>query len=90
MAYMKTEVRDYEDGKMLLASCPFYHDNPLCVNTCACFLPLVYTDEETGQKHVDFNFGWCGIAGRGGNLLSAVGADTEAQIRREGNRKKKV
>lgn len=85
---MKTGVLDH-DGKAILASCPFYSDNPLCVNSCAVFLPLIYTDKETGEKHVDFNFGWCGMAGRGGNLLSAISKESEEQIRRDDSKRKK-
>lgn len=89
MAYMKSGVRDY-DGKLMLASCPFYHDNPLCVNSCACFLPLIHKDEETGMKRADFNFGWCGIVGRGGNLLSACSQEEEMNTRRSSGKKLRV
>lgn len=88
MSYMKTGVLD-TDGKAILASCPFYTDNPLCVNSCAVFLPLIHTDKETGEKFVDFNFGWCGMAGRKGNLLSAISPEAEATIRRDTTKRKK-
>lgn len=81
MSFMKSGVVDY-DGKYILASCPFYQGNPLCVNSCACFLPLIHTDEETGKKYADFNFGWCGVAGRNGNLLSACSKEEEDSARR--------
>lgn len=80
MSFMRSGVKD-SDGVSILASCPFYQDNPLCVNSCAVFLPLIHKTEK-GEKFADFNFGWCGIAGRNGHLLSAVNAEDEERLRK--------
>jgi len=88
MAFMKSGVIDH-DGKTILASCPFYHEIPLCVNSCALFLPLVHEDKETGKRYTDFNFGWCGLTGKNGHLLSAVGPEDEERLRPRGKRLEK-
>ena len=81
MALMMSNIYD-EDGSVILASCPFYAANPLCVNTCALFAPFV--QEIDGEVIVDHEHGQCslGISKYGQpQLLSALDTDTEDKIR---------
>lgn len=52
MSLMVSNIRD-ADGHFILASCPFYPDNPLCVNSCACFIPV----RDSTHEEINYNFG---------------------------------
>ena len=77
MSLMMSSV--WEDGEPILASCPFYANNPLCVNSCALFCPEVENVE--GESIVDYRYGKCGMTQGRGQTLYAVDPDTEKKIR---------
>ena len=81
MSFMKSGVVDY-DGQPIIASCPFYQENPLCVNSCAVFLPMKFKDEDTGIMRYDFNFGWCGMGKDKDHLLCACSQEEEMKMRK--------
>ena len=93
MALMMSNITD-EDGQLLLASCPFYHNNPLCVNSCALFSPIMH--EVEGVTVADYTCGYCslGISEVAlPQLLFAVTDDQEQKIRKRhgwGLRKEKA
>ena len=80
MSLMISNVKD-SDGQYILAACPFYAENPLCVNSCACFVPLKETIE--GEEIVDFRYGYCGAANsmEPPQLLTALSEEQETIIR---------
>lgn len=80
MAFMQSGVVDM-DGKPILASCPIYHKNPLCVNSCALFVPLIH--EVDGKEIVDFNYGYCGLVNGVGQILAAVTMGEEKKMRKK-------
>ena len=79
MSLMISSIKD-SDGQYILASCPFYHENPLCVNSCACFVPFKIETEE-GVLEEDYSAGWCGIPAGRPQLLTALTEKQEQQIR---------
>lgn len=60
------------DGKNILASCPFYAKNPLCVNSCALFSP--YIDDE---GIIDYSCGQCGLGNGTTQLLVSLSEEEE-------------
>ena len=72
MALMKSNVVDF-DGKTILASCPIYNNNNLCVNSCALFEP---------NTELDYTYGRCSLSCGRGQLMRAMDAEEEETFRR--------
>ena len=87
MSFMMSEVVDY-DGSRLIASCPFYHDVPLCVNSCALFVPERL--QVDGEWCIDYRYGRCGLAQSKPQRLEVVPEEVEEEMRRTRSRTKRL
>ena len=72
MALMKSNIIDF-DGQIILASCPIYKNNNLCVNSCAIFEPA---------NNLDYTYGRCGLTDGRGQLMKAMDEEEEKEFRR--------
>lgn len=75
---MVSSVTD-KDGQSILAACPFYKENPLCVNSCALFMP--YINDKTGVT--DYSCGQCGLGNGLTQFMVALSAEEEATFRKK-------
>lgn len=80
MALMMSNVIDI-DGKIILAACPFFKENPICVNSCALFVPEEVEIE--GEVFADYRTGRCGMTAAHSQLMHALPKEEEIKIRKQ-------
>ena len=79
MSLMLSSIVD-SDGKFMLASCPIYSGNPICVNSCALFEPIV--EKVLNHNLINYEKGRCSLGNERSQVLRALEPEQEAAYRK--------
>lgn len=79
MSLMLSNVID-SDGKFMLASCPIYSGNPVCVNSCALFEPII--EKVLDHNLISYEKGRCSLGNERSQILRALEPEQEAAYRK--------
>ena len=79
MSLMLSSIVD-SDGKFMLASCPIYSENPICVNSCALFEPIV--EKVLNHNLINYEKGRCSLGSGRSQVLRALEPEQEAAYRK--------